>query len=98
MSLPLRFRPQVTFEVDAIRAHYDRQWVDLGDEFLAEYQQLLDRIEDNPYLDGEVRGAVRAGPLHRFPYVCYYEIHSDHVVVLTVVHGRRSPIIWQRRV
>ncbi|HKB06555.1 MAG TPA: type II toxin-antitoxin system RelE/ParE family toxin [Gemmataceae bacterium] len=98
MSLPLWFRPQVALEVNAIRAHYDQQQPDLGDDFFDEYEQCLDRIENSPHLYAKVRGPVRAGPIHRFPYVVYYEAHSDHIVILTVVHGRRSPGTWLGRI
>lgn len=68
MSLPVRLRPQVTDEVNAIRAYLDTQQAGLGDDFYNEFLRFLDRIEANPYLYGAVRKAVRAGPVHRFSY------------------------------
>ncbi|MBO0698748.1 MAG: type II toxin-antitoxin system RelE/ParE family toxin [Zavarzinella sp.] len=98
MSLPVRLRPNVSRELDVIRAEYDLQRPGLGDDFYAEFLRLLDRVGNNPYLYGLVRGQVRAAPVHRYPYIAYYRVESDHTVIVTVVHERRSPRVWQRRI
>src|SRR5438105_7172743 len=96
MSRPVRFRPQVRPEIRLIRDDYDKARDGLGDEFYAEFLKTLDRIEAHPYLYGVVSGRVRAAPLHRFPYVAYYQVKRDHSIILTVLHGRRSPRFWKR--
>lgn len=67
MNRPVRLRPQVEPEVKAIREYYDGAEVGLGDEFYAEFLEMLDRIEAHPYLYGAVRDRIRAAPLQRFP-------------------------------
>ena len=37
---------------------------------------------------GEVAAGVRATPLRHFPYVAYYRIDGDRVVILSITHGR----------
>jgi len=35
--------------------------------------------------------------IRRSPYVVYYELHDDDIVILAVWHGRRDPEGWQDR-
>jgi hypothetical protein len=35
--------------------------------------------------------------LPRFPYAIAYQVYSDRVVVLAVVHGNRAPRYWMDR-
>ncbi|HEY1245687.1 MAG TPA: type II toxin-antitoxin system RelE/ParE family toxin [Hyphomicrobiaceae bacterium] len=38
------------------------------------------------------RPAVRVMPLGRYPYLIFYTLHDDEIVVLHVRHGARKPI------
>jgi len=44
-----------------------------------------------------VDGETRRGRLRRFPYVVYYELAGDDILVLAVWHGRRDPEGWKER-
>jgi plasmid stabilization system protein ParE len=98
MNLPVQFRPNVSAEAKRIAADYDLQQPGLGNDFYTELLATIDRLEYHPYLYGVVWRQVRAAPVHRFPYSAYYEVMSDHVIIYTVVHERRSARVWQRRI
>jgi plasmid stabilization system protein ParE len=34
----------------------------------------------------------------KFPYVVYYKVVEDEIVVIAVLHGSRDPEEWQRRI
>ena|SRR6266478_8093821 len=97
MSLPLEYHASVTDDIDAAFAWYEEQREGLGDDFLARLRELLDSIQENPYLYGVIHGDVRSACLRRFPYVVYYRPEAERTVILAVLHGRRHPRRWQSR-
>ncbi len=95
MSLPLVFQAGVRNEIDQAYAWYEDQRRGLGEEFLAEVQRVLDRIEQNPEIYAPIYQAVRHGRVKRFAYAVYYRIEPDRIVVIAVHHGKRDPKHWQ---
>jgi plasmid stabilization system protein ParE len=97
MSRPISYRPEIGDDVDAGFAWYERQREGLGNEFLAEVRDQIDRIRENPKLYGVLYRAVRASPVRRFEYVVYYRVESDRINIIAVQHARRSPRRWRSR-
>ena len=97
MSLPLGFRPVAEAEFDGAAVWYDGQRAGLGDDFVAEVQQVLDTIANQPERYPVASGDVREAPVSRFPYCIYYRVKPDKVVVIAVFHSARDPTIWQGR-
>ena len=69
----------------------------LGQEFLEAASVTLAAIEAQPQRFVIAIDDIRMAPLHRFPYVIYFVELPRHTSVLAVVHGRRSPRVWQQR-
>jgi len=67
----------------------------LGEEFLAEVQLVLDRIEQNPEIYAPIYQTARHGRVKRFAYAVYYGIELDRIVVIAVHHSKRDPKHWQ---
>lgn len=80
------------------QAWYDRQRSGLSADFLANVDQVFDRIRKTPQMHAEVYQDVRRAVVRRFPYVIYYRIEIDVVAVLAVIRGGRDPKVWQSRV
>ena len=97
MSLPVVFRPVAQAEFDAAAAWYEGQRPGLGTDFVAEVQQVLDTIANQPDRYPVVSGDVREAPVSQFPYCVYYRVKPDRVVVVAVFHTSRDPSIWQGR-
>ena len=89
MSLPVVYRVVAQDDVDAAYNWYEQQRAGLGDRFLDALHQRANSIGANPELYAVLYLDVRAAPLRRFPYVVYYRIETDRVVVIAVRHGRR---------
>ena len=98
MNLPLVYRPEVRDEIDEEYTWYEEQRAGLGEEFLAAVRTTLDSIQRNPGRYGVVHREVRAAPMRRFPYVAYYRVEADRIVVMAIQHGRRDPRRWRSRV
>ena len=59
MSLPLVFHPDVQPEMDDAYQWYEQKKVGLGDDFLAEVEQVFDRISKMPEAHSVVLQDVR---------------------------------------
>ena len=98
MKLPLVFRRDVREEIDEAYQWFQDQRVGLGEEFLAEVQTVLDRIQENPELHAPIYENVRHARIKRFAHAVYYRLEPTRVVVIAVHHGKRDPKRWQARI
>ena len=98
MSLPVVYLPEAQDDIDSAYAGYEQRLAGLGDQFLVSLRDQVDRIQANPELYGVLHQDVRAAPMRRFPYVVYYRVEADRILVIAVQHGRRSAGAWQGRV
>ena len=97
MSLPVVLRAEARAEFDDAFDWYEQQRPGLGVNFLAQVQEVLDRIGTKPELYAQIFHDVRRAVVQRFPYSVFYIVESQQVVVLAVFHSRRDPKIWQTR-
>ena len=97
MSLPVVLRPEARAEFDEAFDWYEQRRPGLGADFVAQIQEVFDRISTTPELYAQIFHDVRRGVVRRFPYSVFYKIESQQVVVLAVFHSNRDPKIWQER-
>jgi plasmid stabilization system protein ParE len=86
-------------ETDLLQAQewYESRLHGLGVEFLSSVEAVLRRIARAPYSHALQVLGVRAAMTHRFPYVMYYRIEEDRVIVFAILHSARDPNSWRRR-
>ena len=63
MTAPLAYRLDVPDEIDRAYLWYEKKQPGLGNEFLAEVREYLERIRQNPESYGLLYHKVRAAPL-----------------------------------
>jgi plasmid stabilization system protein ParE len=97
MSLRVVFRRAAKAELEGACAWYEGQRTGLGDEFLDEAGDTIERAATYPDRHPVAFGDVRRAVLRRFPYSVYFRERGKALVVLAVFHGRRNPIAWKRR-
>lgn len=97
MTLPIVLRPEARSDIAEACEWYDGKSRGLGQRFLDELDRLLQRVAVHPELYEIALKTVRRARLRRFPYVVYYRVVAERIEVLAVLHGRRDPKIWQRR-
>lgn len=91
-------RPDAERDVAEAVQWYDDQGSHLGDRFLDDLRKVLSRIRSMPRQFPAVGEAHRA-LLQTFPYGVYFLIvDSGLVVVVGVLHQRRNPSVWRRRI
>jgi hypothetical protein len=70
----------------------------LGFEFLNRVNLVLSKIEENPLRYSGTYQNVRLALVGKFPYKILYLVEEDQAEVIGVVHVKRSPQFWQKRV
>jgi toxin ParE1/3/4 len=98
MKRRLILRPEAQRDAEEAALWYDLQRSGLGDRFIRELRQLLDRITEYPLHFPRLDLAIRRGHLQHFPYSVYFAAEDEIVVILAVLHQRRHPDTWKRRV
>jgi plasmid stabilization system protein ParE len=93
----LVFRLEARNELDEAYSWYESQQPGLGDDFLEQVEEALDRTCQMPESYPAVYRDVRRSIVRRFPYTIYYRIVSSRVIITAVFHGRRDPKAWQAR-
>ena len=94
MNHPIRFKPAAERDVERACEWYDGQSLGLGGEFLDEVDAAVSRVAANPYSNQLIRGRIRRAVLHRFPYLLFYVIEPEEIVVLACLHASRDPQSW----
>jgi len=97
MTRQLTVRPLAESDLDHAAGWYDDQRPGLGLRFLYAVDQLFERIRISPLQFPFVSGDLRRALLHTFPYAVYFLVTEEKVVVLAVLHLRRSPDTWLAR-
>ncbi len=98
MTLRVVFRRAAQNEFEEAAAWYGERSLGLGDEFIREIEQAIVNAAAGPQRCPVVFGDVRRTVARRFPFAVYFRVRAESLVVLAVFHGRRNPVIWQRRV
>jgi plasmid stabilization system protein ParE len=97
MSLQVVFRRAAKDELEEAAAWYEDRQRGLGEEFLNELAEAIDRAARHPERHPIALNDVRRAVLRRFPYAVYFRTRDQVLVVLAVFHARRNPLIWKRR-
>lgn len=78
-------------------SYYESCRPGLGHEFLLCVEAGMNAVRRSPSRYRVVHREVRRIIVHRFPFGIYYTVRNNQVVVLAVMHARRSSFVWQQR-
>jgi plasmid stabilization system protein ParE len=93
----VRFSADAKQDLDEAAAWYSQQKTGLGDEFAMGVRTFVLGIADFPNAgQKEFRGA-RSRTMRRFPYRVVYLYSDGLVTIVAVVHTKRRPATWRRR-
>jgi toxin ParE1/3/4 len=99
MKYKVEFRKEAYLDILEAIEWYEKRREGLGDEFFIAIEDQKHFIETNPYHYEDKYKGIRRAITKRFPYVIYYRIESGSaVLVYAVMHMKRSPMKWKRRV
>ena len=96
--MPVDFHRLAIPEFVRVRRWYARHSVFAENQFLAEFQAAITRIDVKPLCSTLLHGTYHWVRVRRFPYVLYYDVVTPSLVkVYAVAHTRRHPGYWIKR-
>lgn len=98
MRYSLSFLPEV--EEDAVSAYvwYEEKAKGLGEEFLRAFYASAAEIARTPNLYPKIYKNFHRKLLKRFPYVVYFLVESETVIVYGLFHCARNPYLIQGKI
>ena len=92
------FHPEAEAEFIAAIDYYEEKQSGLGYDFAREIytgiQSIIEYPQTWPILEGEIRRRL----IGRFPYAILYSDEEQTVYILAVMHLRREPNYWIKRI
>lgn len=93
-----RFLTPAEEEMTEAALFYDAAAPGLGNDFLDDVQQAIDRLCEYPEVGEAVTSKLRRILLHRFPFSLIYSVEVKTILVIAIAHHGRSPEYWRARV
>src|SRR3569833_691187 len=90
MKWQVSIRAQARTDLRAAYDWYEGQCSGLGDEFMAAIAEVLLKMEQNPEAFPFYHRDFHRALTRRFPYIVFFQIHNDAVVVFRVLHGTQE--------
>jgi plasmid stabilization system protein ParE len=78
-------------------AWYEQQSLGLGLEFVRCIEAAVVSIQRHPEMYPMVLANYRRALVRRFPYVVFYEIEPERIVIYAVFHCAQDPLKWKAR-
>jgi plasmid stabilization system protein ParE len=92
-----RFLAPARDELEEAVEFYNLRREHLGDEFTDEVEHAVARILAHPRAWPEISPRTRRCRTRRFPYGVIYQIRSDEILIVAIMHLRRKPFYWKNR-
>lgn len=84
-------------EARAAREWYEVRSVAAAEAFMEELDRIIDRIGEYPEAGAPYLSGTRRYLMRRFPFFVVYREQRRTQQVLAVVHARRRPGYWRKR-
>ncbi|MBX3500270.1 MAG: type II toxin-antitoxin system RelE/ParE family toxin [Alphaproteobacteria bacterium] len=98
MTYRLVIRRAARANVVGARTWYGQASDSVRERFLDSLDRAFEAVLAAPERWPIARGHIRRISLGGFPYTIYYAIRRNDIVVVAVMHHRRDPLVWRRRV
>jgi plasmid stabilization system protein ParE len=94
---PVEYHPLALEELIDSAEYYELRAEHLGESFLDEVARAVADISESPERWPYFLLNSRWRLLDRFPYSIVYLIETEHIYILAVMHQRRRPGYWKKR-
>ena len=98
MSLRVGFLPEAASDMEAAFWWYEQQQSGLGQEFLKNLDVAFREAADRPLSFPLVVRRTRKVVVRRFPYLVFFAVEGERVLVTGVFHAHRDPGSWEDRI
>lgn len=90
--------PSAKADLKAAAHFYDTQTPKMGKAFLADFDGVIARVVALPRSAPVLYKSARKARLNNFKFNIYYLLDEERVVVFAVLHWRRHPDSWKKRI
>lgn len=94
---PAVFHPEASQEHADVIQYYVAINRELGERLDAEIRRLVSQIGHNPQRFLRLHSLARRALAHGFPYSIIYLEQPDHVWIVALMHAKRRPGYWKKR-
>lgn len=93
----LRLRRRALADVEEAVDWYNQRAPDLGTRFFLDFNRVLSRVEENPFLYAELYRGIRRARFTHFRYGVFFRVRAGAIEVIAITADARNPAVWQRR-
>ena len=97
MNYKVIIRPEAEYDLKEAFSWYEDKRKGLGHDFLLQVDAGLRFIERNPEIHSAEYKETRKHLIKRFPYKIIYLIEEEKIVILALIHTKRSPSLIKKR-
>ncbi len=98
MKYNVIIRPEAENDLKEAFSWYEDKRLGLGYDYLLQVDAGIRFIERNPEVHPLEYKRTRRHLIKRFPYKIIYLFENEKVIVLAVIHGKRSPEFIKKRI
>jgi plasmid stabilization system protein ParE len=91
------FLPAARQDIAEAFAWYERQSLGLGLEFVRSVEATVVSIQRHPEMYPVALADYRRALVRRFPYVVFYQVEPERIVIYAVFHCSQDPNKWKAR-
>lgn len=91
MKKGIIIKPLADQKVGDVFEWYEFRKIGLGFEFLEEWESTLDYISKHPLTCQKVHNDFRQKLIGKFPYLIFFEIDGETIIVYQVLGGPENP-------
>lgn len=96
-TMRLQIEDEALQDLQSADRWYEKERPGLGFDFLFAIEAAFSAIRRNPDAFAMVGNSIRRAPVRRFPYGVFFLVEDDSIVVIAVLHAKRSPKLWLKR-
>ncbi len=93
----LRFHPEAQMEMVESAKYYEAEQAGLGKRFLEAIRTSTQKVRLFPSIYHRLHGEVRRCCVERFPFGVVFREEDDEIQIIAVVHFKRDPDHWKKR-
>ncbi len=98
MKYKVIVRPEAEDDLKEAFSWYEDKRKGLGYDFLLQVDAGIRFIERNPEIHPIEYKNTKKHFIRRFPYKIIYFVEENKIIVLAVIHGKRSPKLLKKRI
>ena len=98
MTYQFELLPDAMLDIEEAFLWYQAVSPQLRDRFQTQLYISLKEVHSNPLAFHSLNSKARCKKLKRFPYLVIFAVQKNLISVVAVIHEKRNPKTWKRRI